>query len=251
MSIEHDVRTQLRTLTAEVVGGPDLGRAVRDGRRRRRHRAASSGVAAAAVVGLTVGAACQVAGGTSPRHDPSRVGTAPAYHDFVRGTDLDETFQAAVDEDLPGVGSAQSVAPYDWTHDRPLSDWADATWWGLRYRVGDEALSVELGRPGGPGRNWPSCDNTRSPGDGQPPCDTSDVAGGGFVLSDSFVYADHGDAVYAFTTSFARPDGTVATVQQRVVANSWADAEGRLAFTSTQLRPLVTDTDLVFPDPAS
>lgn len=40
-----------------------------------------------------------------------------------------------------------------------------------------------------------------------------------------------------------------ASAQRRLTADSWPDALDSVAFTPAQLRPLVTDPDLDFPDP--
>lgn len=256
MNVDQQTRDRLRALTEDVVGGPDLDRVLREGGRRRRRRTATIGIAALAVTGLAVGTAYQVTRGTSHEtaRDQSHVATAPAIRDFVPGTDLDETFQAAVAGHLPGVGDATKVYPSDWNHDFAIADWADATDWEMRYGVGADEIVVILGKPApGQADAGLTCDAvTHVPEEGQPPCTRIEVPGGGYVLSDSFVGVPAGvdnQPVFVFNTSYVRPDGSSATLQQRLLVDTWHEAVSGLAYSPAQLRPLVTDPDLDFPDP--
>jgi hypothetical protein len=256
MNVDQQTRDQLRALTENVVGGPDLHRVLRDGGRRRRRRTATVGIAALAVAGLAVGTAYQVSRGTShaTARDRSHVATAPAIHDFVPETDLDETFQVVVSGHLPGVGDASKVYPSDWNHDFAIPDWEDATDWEMRYGVGADVIAVVLGKPApGQADAGPTCEAvSHVPEEGQPPCTRVDVAGGGYLLSDSYVGVPTGSdsqPVYVFNTTYVRPDGSSATVQQRLVVATWHQAVAGLAFSPSQLRPLVTDPELDFPDP--
>jgi hypothetical protein len=253
MNVDEQIRASLVASTEDVVGGPDLGRAVREGRRRRRRHAATIGVAALAVTGLAVGTAYQMARGSSDdtARDRTDAATSPAYHDFVPGTDIDEQLQAVVGEDLPGAGDANLVLALD-IRGHTVADWQDANKWVLRYKVGVADVFVHVMKPTGSGV---ACVNvTHSPNEGEPDCTRVELPSGGYVVSDSFVGVpadSHNRPIYVFASTYVRPDGSMVDVRQSLWVDTWHQAVADRAYTPDQLRDLLTDPRMDFPDPAS
>ncbi len=254
MTFDEEMQTALMESTEHVIGGPDLGRVLREGRRRRRHRTASVGVAALAVVGVAASAAFQLGQGSehTKGHDPNRLATAPAYHDFVPGTDTDEKLQAAVADDLPALGNADSVMAWRSEGAKEIEGWQRATTWSLRYPVDGQRLWVAVRKPAGSGDV--SCDSvTHVPDEGQPDCIRASLPSGGYVVNDSFVgVVDLNDPYFVFASTYVRPDGSQVDVRQKVsAADTWREAVREVTYAPDQLTDLLTDPDLDFPDPAS
>jgi hypothetical protein len=256
VNIDQQTCEQLRSLTEDVVGGPDLDRVLRDGRRRRRsqhRRTALTGVAALAVTGVVAGAAYQHGHGSSRQAtDGSSEATAPAYHDFVPGTDTDEKLQAAVADDLPALGDADLVDAWRNEGARQVLGWQRATGWTLRYPTGDQRLWVTVRKPTGYG--GVACDDvTHAPDEGQPDCTRVPLPSGGYVVNDSFEGVVHlDDPYFVFASTYVRPDGSSVDVRQEVSeADTWHEAVRDVTLAPDQLTDTLTDPRLDFPDPAS
>jgi len=251
MNIEEQYRTTLEALTHDRVGGPDLGAAIASGRRRRRVRRtawAGAGVAVAAVATIAAGS---LGHGSSSAVDPGPSSTT-SYTDFVAGTAIDEHFQATVAGHLPDLGAATDVYPSDWNTDGPMprGQFANATDWQAVYDLGpDQRLTVLMAKEiPGEGSTVRCRPDDRQGGTGQPECVTY-VRSHGAVVSDSYRLELSEGVFYTFTTTLTRDDGSQVSTLDRVRAPSWAAAVQRQAFTSDQLRALVTDPALDFPDP--
>ncbi|HEX4685406.1 MAG TPA: hypothetical protein VH228_01395 [Nocardioides sp.] len=252
MNLPEEYRNAIDTLTRDRPGGPDLGAAVSAGRRHRRRRRAVLGgsIAAAAVIALV-----SVGYATRP-HPVVAVDQGPAgqptYQDFVPGTDLDETFQAAVPDDVPTLPPAKDVYPSDWNTDGPIPDarYADATDWQLVYQVdpGEELAVLMAKKIPGEGAGAGCASGQAREGTAQPACHETDVAAGRLV-SDSYTLDLAAGKVFVFTTTLVRPDGSEVAALERVTASSWAEAAGERALTSDDLQPLLTDPRMDFPDP--
>jgi len=177
MNTDQQTREQLRRLTADVVGGPDLARSMHDGRRVRRRRTTRVGVAAAAT-SLAVVGGWQLLPRTT--HDVAvdpRPASAPSYHDFVPGTPVDGDIQAAAADHLPGLSDANEGFPSDWDHTakNPPVEYQNATEWQAYWdSAPNDHLVVFTGKsvPNQPA--WYGCDeapvgpycSTASPADG-------------------------------------------------------------------------------------
>lgn len=254
MNVDEETRARLTWLTEDVPGGPDLAGVVREGRRRRRRRRMIGGVAATAVVGLAAGTALQLAQGPDRQVAVDDPGFAadPSYPDFVAGTQVDEHFQATVSDHLTTLPTATDVYPSDWNTDGPLPDaqFANATDWQAVYDLGpDQQLTVLMAKKTPGQREGTRChpDDAQG-GSGQPNCVTY-VVPGGVVVSDSYQIDLTQGRVFTFITTFTRDDGSQVVAMDRVKAMSWEAAEQQVAFSPDQLRPLVTDDALDFPDP--
>ncbi|MDX6357363.1 MAG: hypothetical protein QOH37_417, partial [Nocardioidaceae bacterium] len=249
MNLDEHYRTVLEQLTEEPVGGPDLATSLAAGRRRRRVRrtfVAGGAVAALAVAG-TGGAWLQ-----RPHEivTPDSFAAAPPYHDFVAGTQIDEGFQATIDDDLPGLPDATKVYPSDWNRDTPLPDaqFENATDWEAYYTLNPQVDLVVLMAKDVPGYPLsPKCSEI-AVSQGQPTCSVTGLADGARVASYGFtVDVPHG---YWFLSVYTAADGSTVTVSQRVGADSWAQAESRRVFTDDEASSLASDAALTFPDPA-
>lgn len=166
MTIEDNIRSELAEMSEDVRGGPSLDAAIATGRSRRtrRHLAAAAG-SAAAVTSATLITASLVGGGPDtsqhrflimqPAAQPRSGTSGPAaqsFPDFVAGTNVDESMQAAIDPNLPADANAvvTSVYPSDWSRDTPLPDGQaeNATDWQADYTVaGGQRLRVVMGLP--------------------------------------------------------------------------------------------------------
>jgi hypothetical protein len=246
MNLEEHTRTNLDHLTADVVGGPDLATAIRNGRRRRRSR-----VTVLAVSGLAVAA---VAGGITAhqlQQPTTTVEVTPAtqpatYQDFVPGTDIDEAMQATVAAHLTGAPDATKVYPSDWNRNSALPDaqFANATDWEAHYTLGtDETLTVSMFKkiPGYPAGT--ACrDNMDNPG---LPCTVTTEADGSVLLHYGFTIGDN----YRISTLRVAPDGSVVQAFDDLQAASWAAAEQASRVLPAQLVDLVDDPAMTFPAP--
>lgn len=255
MNVDQQTRNQLRALTEDVVGGPDLDRVLTDGRRARRarqRRTAVSSVAALAVAGVVAGAAYQHARGPAAHQAVDQTADSPAsYHDFVAGSDVDETIQTAVAGDLPGISAATRLYASDWNHDGPLADSQaqNATDWEAFYDASPtDMLAISLSKkiPGGVALD--ECSDIPSTV-GQPACDISTLGDGSTLVEDSYTLTRDGQPEYWFTTALVRPDGSVVTANQRVTADAWPQAISRRTYSPSQTSALVQDPTLTFPDP--
>ena len=248
MNVEEHYRAALEELTDEPMGGPDLAVSLAAGRRRR-------GVRRTVVAGGAVAALALAGAGGAWLQRPHEVvapdsfASAPSYHDFVGGTQIDETMQATIDHDLPGLADATKVYPSDWNRDTPLPDaqFENATDWEAYYTLNPEVdLVVLMAKdvPGYPLR--PKCSEI-AVSQGQPTCSVTGLAGGARVASYGFtVDVPHG---YWFLSVYTAADGSTVTVSQHVAAASWAQAESRRVFTVDQVSSLASDAALTFPDP--
>ena len=249
MNVQEQYRTALEHVTAEQVGGPDLAVSLAAGRRRRARRTVLRG-GAIGTVGLAVAAVAtgvtvhQLQRSTAVEVSPAG---QSAYHDFVPGSDLDESLQATVAAHLPGLSPATNVYASDWNHDGPLPDAeaVNATDWEAFYTLTpDVHLFVTMGKkiPGEPFAN--QCGDFSQ--NGQPACHVTDLADGSRVISESFEVPSS-DQPYWFNTLLIRPDGSRVTANQSVAAGSWAEA--LRVYDATQTAALVEDPSMTFPDP--
>ena len=260
MNVDEQTRTQLAWLTEHVEGGPDLATSLREGRsrRRRRQRMVVGGVAGLAVAGIAVGAAVQL--GQQQHHGvavdrppvaTSSGGDQPAYHDFVPGSDVDETIQATAATHLPGLAPATRIYASDWNHDGPIAadQVPNATDWEAFYDVSpSDMLAIAMSKRIPGGLKEDECSDIPSTV-GQPPCDISHLADGSTLVTDSFTLVEGGASHYWFTTTLARADGMVVTANQRIDADSWPEATDRRTYDPAQTAALVEDPALTFPDP--
>jgi hypothetical protein len=247
VDIDQETRTRFQALTEDVVGGPDLARAVADGRRHRRHRRLVRGAAVVAVVGVAAGTAFRLAGGPGDTVAVDRPADQPSYHDFVPGTQVDEQIQAAAADHLAGLTDATDVFPSDWNHDamNPPVDYQNATEWQAYYEPTPNDHTVVFTSKKVP--NEPQqrdCSETPA----GPYCSTSTLPDGSTLLTHAY-YVDSGPYTYWFADFLVRPDGSVASVVEHVQADSWAQAEQRREFTDAEIKGLVDDPRLIFPDP--
>jgi hypothetical protein len=250
----HDQQTRARfeRLTDDVVGGPSLEVAIRDGRRTRRRRTARVGVAAAAVTGLGLVAAWQVLpGGTHEVAVDPGPAAAPSYQDFVPGTQVDERIQETAATHYPGLTDATDVFPSDWNHyeKNPPVDFQDATEWQAYYEpTADDHLVVYTSKavPGDSASY--GCDLATGP----------DAHGCTFdTLADGSTLIQYAGAIgdspfdHRYTTFLVRADGSVRSTVEHVRADTWAQADQRRVFTYPEARQLVEDPALDFPDPVN
>lgn len=263
MNLEEHTRTHLDDLTSDVVGGPDLATAIRNGRRRRRSRVSALAVSGLAVAAVAVGVTAHQLQQPTATVEVTPATQPPAYQDFVPGTDVDETIQATIASDLAGLTPASKVYPTDWNDNAepdspasehgaglPDSEALNATQWNAIYTVDpNEDLVVQISKavPGWPLR--PSCSEI-SVSPGQPTCTISPLADGGRVASYGFFVKDSPlPENYWFLSVYTAPDGSTVNVAERVAADSWPQAEARRVFTVDQASTLASDTALTFPDP--
>jgi hypothetical protein len=245
MNLEEHTRTHLDHLTADVVGGPDLATAIRNGRRRRRSRVGALAVSALAVAAVGTGVTVHQLQRPTTTVEVMPA-TQPAYRDFVPGTDVDETVQAAVAAHLTGLPDATTVYPSDWNRNTPLPDSQaqNATDWEGSWTLGDhESLSVSMFKkiPGEPAGTecHASMDN---PG---LPCTATTRADGSVLLH----FGMELETFYRIATVAVAPDGPVVQTFDNVQADSWAQALQRATLPQPGLDALVTDPTMTFPDP--
>ncbi len=62
------------------------------------------------------------------------------------------------------------------------------------------------------------------------------MSSGGEIVTDSYYTVSDGRALYVFTTTYVRADGSQVSAQQRLSAASWPDAVDDVAFTPGELR---------------
>ena len=149
MNVAERYRSTIDELTQGRPGGPELADVLTRGRRRRRARRTL--LAVGAVGALTVAG---LGGAWMQRpHEVVAVdpyATSPSYRDFVPGTGVDETIQAAVASHVAGVPDADKVYPSDWNHDTAIPDAEaqNATDWEAAYPLGaHESLTVSIFKP--------------------------------------------------------------------------------------------------------
>lgn len=254
MSPEQQLRDQLDRATRDVVGGPDLGTALMDGRAGRRRRSLVRGgvaVAALAVGGVVVASVLPLGSGEStpvaadPTATPSSLATD--VDDFVPDTDIDELLQRVVARHAPTLDRPDDVYPSDWDHAGPMpdADHADATDWQAAYTVGtDEQVLVIMGYPRPDEPSARGCiPGGSSPG--QPECHTTTLPDGGSVTDENYVI----DGGYVFYTMFVARSGFTVNAMETVTASSWQEAAARRELGNQTLGDLVTDPDLTFPAP--
>jgi len=244
VNVEEHYRTTLDRLTQEPPAGPDLAAVLAGGRRRRRVRRtawAGAGVsvaAVAAVAGVVLG------------HQGRATTTGPtggaSYHDFVPGTDLDESLQATAARHLPTLPAATAVYPSDWNTPGPIPDgrFADATEWHAVYDVSPtERLTVLTSRriPGQPAA--PRCQDVQQV---DLPCTRTEGPDGSLDMRFGTVVMD---TTYRFITLHVTADGFVAETLDDVRAGSWPQAVAARELTDAGTAALVADPDLRFPAP--
>jgi hypothetical protein len=246
MNLAERYRTTIDELTDGRVGGPELADVLSRGRRKRRtRRTLVTGGALAALTVAGLGGAWLQRPHVVVVVDPGAA-SSPSYRDFVPGTDVDETIQAAVADHVAGVPEADKVYPSDWNHDTALPDSQaqNATDWEARYSLGaDENLTVALFKriPGeaAPTGCHPSMD---APG---LPCTATTQDDGSVLLS----YGIDLGSDYRFATVRVAADGSSVEAFDDVRADSWAQAENRASVPQGQLDALVNDATMTFPDP--
>lgn len=246
MNLEEHTRTHLDQLTADVVGGPDLATAIRNGRRRRRSRVSALAVSGLAVTAVAAGITAHQLQQPTPTVEVTPATQPATYKDFVPGTDIDETIQATVAAHVIGAPAAAKVYPSDWNRNTPLpdSEAQNATDWQSLYSLGaNESMSVEMFK--------------RIPGDAAPtecrvsmdspglPCTVVTQADGSVLLH----YGMDLGSFYRISTLCVSPDGFVVQVFDNVQADSWAQAEKRASLLQVQVDALVEDSAMTFPDP--
>ena len=239
MTTEQIVRDQLERATRDVVGGPDVERAVRSGRRRRRLRRGGLAVAAVTVLGLGVvgvqaatgGDARQVAHDAPVADAPAAATSAPP--DFVPGTDVDETMAAAIAEDVPSLPAPDDVYPSDDKTAGPIPDaqFAQARDWQSAYTTSDGDVLVMMGHAEELG-GWRCRD-----------CDEEKVAGGTLYRQD---YSTDAGATWWFTISFVRDDGSFVNVLESVGAPDQQGARDQRHVSDAQMAALARDPRLTF-----
>ncbi len=244
MNVAEHYRSTLDELTRDRPGGPALSAVIAGGRRRRRVRRTAwvgAGVAAAAVA--TVAGVSLAQDSSSVAVDPGPSGR-PSYHDFVAGSEVDETMQAAVADRLPELGAATDVYPSDWNHTEPIADFADATEWHALYDVsGTERLRVVMSEaiPGQPVEA--GCDGIEQ---ADVPCRRDELPDGSVVTRSGYLL---GASTYRFLTVRVAADGFVTETLDDVQAQSWPEAEASRQLTDAQTTALVQDPTLTFPAP--
>jgi hypothetical protein len=245
MNVAERYRATIDELTDHHLGGPDLVDVISRGRRKRRARRTL--VAVGAVAALTVAGA-----GGAWLHRPhevvavDRFASTPSFQDFVPGTDVDETIQAAVAEHVAGVPDADQVYPSDWNHDTALPDAQaqNATDWEAHYPLSArEGLWVSMFKPI-PGESAPT---TCRPWMDHPglPCSVTTQADGSVLVH----YGIDLETSYELATTRVDADGFVVQTFDDVVADSWHQAEARASLAQGQLEALVNDASMTFPDP--
>lgn len=251
MNLEQQTGEQLDRLTAEVIGGPDLDRVIRDGRRARRRRTARLGIVAVGATGLAVAAAWQVIPASTPEVavDDPPAAAGPTYHDFVTGTQVDEQIQATAATHLPGLTDATDVFPSDWSHSamNPPVEYQNATEWQAYYEPSvDDHLVVFTGKkvPGHPAGY--GCDEAAGPGSHG--CTFATLPDGATLIQYASLIGDSGYSHW-YASYLVRADGSVASIVEHVRADTWAQADERRVFTYAQGKALVLDPQLEFPDP--
>jgi hypothetical protein len=167
MTTEQIVRDQLDRATQDVVGGPDLEAAVRQGRSRRLRRRGLAGLAAVAVLGVGAAGINALVGDDSPtvvRDAPFAAGPAPA-DDFVPGTDIDETLATTIAEHLPALPEPDDVYPSDGHTAGPISDadFAQAEDWQATYTLDGQQVWLISSSAAEP-FSCQKCDHTQVPG---------------------------------------------------------------------------------------
>jgi hypothetical protein len=245
MNLADHYRATLEGLTDDRPGGPDLATTVAAGRRRRRTRrtAVAGGAVAALVIAGVAGAWLQ-----RPHHEVAIDGfaSAPAYQDFVPGTDIDQTIQETVAEHLPGLVEAKDVYPSDWNRDTALPDAqaANATDWEAHYVLSAHEKATVSMFKAIPGEAAPTrcTDGMDNPG---LPC-TSVTLGDGSVR---LYYAMGLGTFYRIATVQVAPDGSVVQVFDDVEGSSASEALRQATLPQGRLDGLVGDAAMTFPNP--
>jgi hypothetical protein len=262
MTLEDILKTDLPRLSEDVVGGPDLDRALDTGRRRRRRQVATTTAAAVGVVAVTT-AVFAVAAAQQP--DPSAPGLTPAgappaqapQHaprqdaapgpasepvDYVSGSQVDEQLQAAVAGRLPAGLTATDVYPTDWTRNTPLPDAKaeNATDWELYYSTaGDDTMRIVIGMKVPYEHNDVGC--SREAG---LQCSERTLADGSTMSTSTF---NTGSAAYLVAV-LNRPDGKTVSVSDIAPGSSLQDTPA-WTLTTSELERIATIDGLDFPDP--
>jgi hypothetical protein len=249
MNVAELYRTTIDELTRERPGGPELSAVIAGGRRRRRVRRTAWAGGALAVVAATAPAGMVLThGGDQVAVDtgPGPATSATVYHDFVRGSDVDEMLQATVAQHLPSMPAAESVYPSDWNTSGPIPDAqaADATEWHATYQVsGSEKLTLvmSLAIPGQP--TSLSCDDVTQ---ADIPCRRVDLPDGSQETTAGYVL---GSSTYRFMTVHVARDGRVVETLDDVTGSSVAQARAARGVTDDALSSLVRDPALTFAAP--
>ena len=249
MNVPDHYRTALDELTRDRPEGVDLSAVIDGGRRRRRVRRTAWG-GAALVVAAAAGSAGMVLTHDG-RHTAVDVDSGPAapgaaYRDFVAGTDLDETMQAAVARHLPAVPAADDVYPSDWNTPGPIpdSEFTDATEWHAIYQVsGRERLTVIASQPIPHQPVTVNCDDLEQ---GDIPCRRVELPDGSVETRSGYLL---GTSTFRFMTVHVTADGFITETLDDVQAGSVAEADGVRQLTDAETASLVGDPALRFPDP--
>lgn len=257
MNIEDKIRSELHDLTEPVQGGPNLDAAIATGRSRRtqRHIAAGAGLAAAVAVATLVTASLVNGGSEAPA--PSRGVLQPAappphandggadpqsFRNFVDGSDIDESMQAAIAPNLPSGADVTDVYPSDWSRDTPLPDGQaeNATDWQATYSLsGGDVLRVVMGLP------VPYEDSSGDPcgGESSPACETR--ADGSTVA----VMEYDTDTQKVRIASITHPDGFVTTASEAVDSSKTGADGPAWPLSRDELVALADSDGLTFPSP--
>ena len=259
MTFEDTLKQELEQLSTDVVGGPDLDRAIETGRRRRRNRHLAVAGGSACVAALVAAAAFTLApsdgkpdgrveqlqpAASGPQQD-ARQHTQPrtfASHDYVAGTQVDEALQAAVAPNLPTGLVSSDVYASDWTRDTPLpaAQAENATDWQLYYTTGGiDTVRIVVGLPVPYEGDTASCPPQA---DG---CQQQTLADGSTVVTQLY---GTGSTFYR-TVVVERPDGKSVVASDIVAATTPDEAKQGWTLNNAQLQALATSEGLDFPDP--
>lgn len=260
MNIEDKIRSQLYDLTERVEGGPSLDAAIATGRSRRtqRHIAAGAGSAAAVAVATLVTASLVNGGSEAPAPDGGVLqpaappphaddgGADPqSFRNFVDGSDIDESMQAAIAPNLPSSADVTDVYPSDWSRDTPLPDGQaeNATDWQATYSLsGGDDLRVTMGLAVPYEENGDPCG-----GGSDPSCTSTTRADGTSVAV--MEYENTTQHVFVRIAMITRPDGFVTTAADTASAPKAAGAQPAWTLSGEQLVALADSDGLSFPDP--
>lgn len=187
----------------------------------------------------------------SPAPRGSTSGAAvPSFRDFVDGTDVDESMQAAIFPNLPADANAvvTAVYPSDWTRNTPLPDGQaeNATDWEAVYALsGGETLRVVMGLP----VPYERGSSDACGGESRPGCITR--ADGTTVEEVEYQYDNTNQGqVFVRAARVTTADGFATTAMESVDASQTPpDWRPTWPLTRTQLIAIADSDGLTFPPP--
>jgi hypothetical protein len=260
MTFEDTLKQEMRELSADVLGGPDLGRAIETGRRRRRNRHVAVAAASTCVAAMLAATAFALApggdgksgevqqlqpAGPAPKQDAPQQHAQPktaAPADYVSGTQVDEQLQTALQPNLPAGVAFGDVYASDWTRDTPLPDAQaeNATDWEIYLTTGGaDTGRVVIGLP------VPYEDGELGCGPQADHCTEQTLADGSTLVTQ--VYST--GSTYIRNVAVQRPDTKTVIASDLAPATTFAEAEQAWSLDVNQLKALATTAGLDFPDP--